>query len=88
MMLPRINIQNPQVQQTRGRPPGSTNRQQGTSTSRDPSGFEITSSEINRAQRHCRECGEHGHDRRNCPLMHVHEVQDEILDADEASNHP
>jgi hypothetical protein len=65
--VPRTAIQNPLVVRTRGRPPGATNRNTSLSTQRNPSGFEVVTVELERAQRRCGKCGEPGHNRRTCP---------------------
>jgi hypothetical protein len=58
-----IQIQNPKVQKTRGRPTGALNHQQ-SSTKRNPSAFEQVD---NSSTRKCNNCHQSGHNVRTCP---------------------
>ena len=68
---------------TRGRPSGSRNRID-ASTRRHPSAFEIADNQ-RRAARRCRQCGQTGHDRRNCsshpPLSLLDHDDEGLLEA-------
>ncbi|XP_077214390.1 protein FAR1-RELATED SEQUENCE 5-like [Tasmannia lanceolata] len=59
-------LREPSVQNPRGRPPTSKNKKSKSSTSREPSEFEIVE-----ATRRCSTCNGVGHNRRTCPRKDV-----------------
>ena len=67
-----LEVRNPAVQRTRGRPTGARNRSGVNGTRRDPSVFEHVLNDGNVGGRACSICRGQGHNRRRCPQRRNH----------------